>query len=189
MLPIQLLSLGLIYEIASMSLPWDDMDKAYLYLPKKWATSSIQKFMVWFGPTSSIFDVTTFIVTFFIIAPSIASGQFDNLNEGQQDLFIAIFQSSWFIVSLWTQTLVLYTLRSPIIPFIQSRPSNVVLSITGIGILIGTFAPPYTGLGRALGLASLPIQFWGLLAVTVVLYLILVQIVKHIYVKRHGELL
>ena len=188
MLPIQLLFLGLIYEIASMSLPWDDMDKEYLYLPKKWEASSIQKFMVWFGPTSSIFDVTTFIITFFLIAPGIAGGQFVNLNEGQQDLFIAIFQSSWFIVSLWTQTLVLYTLRTPKIPFIQSRPSNVVLSITGIGILIGSFAP-YTGLGHALGLAALPIQFWGLLAVTVVLYLILVQIVKHIYVKRHGELL
>lgn len=144
--------------------------------------------MVWFGPTSSIFDVTTFIVTFFIIAPSIAGGQFVNLNEGQQELCIAIFQSSWFIVSLWTQTLVLYTLRTPKIPFIQSRPSNVVLSLTGIGILIGTFAP-YTGLGRALGLASLPIQFWGLLTVTVVLYLIFAQIEKHIYVKRHGELL
>ncbi|MGY0837220.1 magnesium-translocating P-type ATPase [Aerococcus urinaeequi] len=188
MLPIQLLFLGLIYEIASMSLPWDDMDKEYLYLPKKWEASSIQKFMVWFGPTSSIFDVTTFIITFFLIAPSIAGGQFVNLNEGQQTLFIAIFQSSWFIVSLWTQTLVLYTLRTPKIPFIQSRPSNMVLAITGIGILIGTFAP-YTGLGRALGLAALPIQFWGLLAATVVLYLILVQIVKHIYVKRHGELL
>lgn len=188
MLPIQLLFLALIYEIASMSLPWDDIDKEYLYLPKKWAASSIQKFMVWFGPASSIFDVATFIVTFFIIAPSIAGGQFVNLNEDQQELFIAIFQSSWFIVSLWTQTLVLYTLRTPKIPFIQSRPSNVVLSITGIGILIGTFAP-YTGLGHALGLAALPIQFWGLLAVTVVLYLILVQIVKHIYVKRHGELL
>lgn len=188
MLPIQLLFLGLIYEIASMSLPWDDMDKEYLYLPKKWAASSIQKFMVWFGPTSSIFDVTTFIVTFFLIAPSIAGGQFVNLNEGQQDLFIAIFQSSWFVLSLWTQTLVLYTLRTPKIPFIQSRPSKVVLSITGIGILIGSFAP-YTGLGHALGLAALPILFWGLLAVTVVLYLILVQIVKHIYVKRHGELL
>ncbi|WP_107309618.1 magnesium-translocating P-type ATPase [Aerococcus sp. HMSC10H05] len=188
MLPIQLLFLGLIYEIASMSLPWDDMDKEYLYLPKKWEASSIQKFMVWFGPTSSIFDVTTFIITFFLIAPSIAGGQFVNLNEGQQALFIAIFQSSWFIVSLWTQTLVLYTLRTPKIPFIQSRPSNMVLAITGIGILIGTFAP-YTGLGRALGLAALPIQFWGLLAATVVLYLILVQIVKHIYVKRHGELL
>ena len=73
-------------------------------------------------------------------------------------------------------------------PIYSSRPSKVVLSITGIGILIGSFAP-YTGLGHALGLAALPIQFWGVLAVTVVLYLILVQIVKHIYVKRHGELL
>ena len=76
MLPIQLLFLGLIYEISSMSIPWDNMDKEYLYTPKKWEASSIQKFMVWFGPTSSIFDITTFLISFFLIAPSIAGGSY-----------------------------------------------------------------------------------------------------------------
>lgn len=188
MLPIQLLFLGLIYEISSMSIPWDHMDAEYLYTPKKWEAASIQKFMVWFGPTSSIFDVTTFLIMFFFVAPQLAGGSYHALGAEQQELFISIFQSGWFIVSLWTQTLVLYALRTPKIPFIESHPSFIMTTITGAGILIGSIAP-YTALGTALGLAPLPGSFWWILAFTVIAYLVLVQIVKKVYVNRHGELL
>lgn len=188
MLPIQLLFLGLIYEISSMSIPWDHMDKEYLYKPKKWEASSIQKFMFWFGPTSSIFDVTTFAIMFFLIAPNLAGGSYFTLGVEQQELFISIFQSGWFIVSLWTQTLVLYALRTPKVPFVESYPSFIMTTITSIGIIIGTIAP-YTVLGTALGLAPLPAHFWWMLMITVIAYLILVQTVKNIYVKRYGELL
>ena len=188
MLPIQLLFLGLVYEISSMSIPWDNMDKEYLYTPKKWEASSIQKFMVWFGPTSSIFDVTTFLLMFFLIAPQLAGGSYGSLGADQQEVFIAVFQSGWFIVSLWTQTLVLHALRTPKIPFIESRPSFIMTTITTLGIIVGSVAP-YTALGTALGLAPLPGYFWWILIATVLAYLVLVQIVKNIYVKRHGELL
>src|SRR5690625_5266286 len=76
MLPIQLLFLGLIYEISSMSIPWDNMDKEYLYTPKKWEAAGIQKFMVWFGPTSSIFDVTTFLIMFLFVALNLDGGSY-----------------------------------------------------------------------------------------------------------------
>nr|WP_300003765.1 magnesium-translocating P-type ATPase [Tissierella sp.] len=188
MLPIQLLFLGLIYEISSMSIPWDNMDKEYLYEPKKWEASSIRRFMVWFGPTSSIFDVTTFLISFFLIAPSIAGGSFKSLGPADQAVFIAVFQSSWFIVSLWTQTLVLYTLRTPKLPFIESNASFIMTTITSLGIIIGSVAP-YTRLGDLLGLAPLPTSAWWMLFVTVIAYLALVQIVKNIYVKKYGELL
>lgn len=188
MLPIQLLFLGLIYEISSMSIPWDHMDKEYLFEPKKWEASSIQKFMVWFGPTSSIFDVTTFLIMFFFVAPQLAGGNYHALGAEQQEVFISIFQSGWFIVSLWTQTLVLYALRTPKIPIIESNPSFIMTTITVLGIVIGSIAP-YTALGTALGLAPLPGGFWWILAFTVVAYLVLVQVVKRIYVKRFGELL
>ncbi len=188
MLPIQLLFLGLIYEISSMSIPWDNMDAEYLYEPKKWEASSIRKFMVWFGPTSSIFDVTTFFISFFLIAPSVAGGSYSSLGPEAQALFIAVFQSSWFIVSLWTQTLVLHTLRTPKIPFLESNASFIMTTITSTGILIGSVAP-YTKLGTLLGLAPLPMSAWWMLAVTVVAYLALVQVVKKFYVRRFGELL
>lgn len=188
MLPIQLLFLGLIYEISSMSIPWDNMDKEYLYTPKKWEASSIQKFMVWFGPTSSIFDITTFLISFFLIAPSIAGGSYGSLGAGQKAIFVAVFQSSWFIVSLWTQTLVLHTLRTPKIPFVESHASFIMTTITTMGIIVGSVAP-YTKLGDLLGLAPLPMSAWWMLIITVLAYLILVQIVKKFYVKKYGELL
>ncbi len=188
MLPIQLLFLGLIYEISSMSIPWDNMDEEYLYKPKKWEASGIRKFMVWFGPTSSIFDVTTFLISFFLIAPAIAGGSYSSISGEEQAIFIAVFQSSWFIVSLWTQTLVLHTLRTPKIPFVESNASFIMTTITSLGIIIGSIAP-YTKLGDLLGLAPLPMSAWWMLFVTVVAYLILVQIVKKFYVKKHGELL
>ncbi len=188
MLPIQLLFLGLIYEISSMSIPWDNMDKEYLYKPKKWEAASIQKFMIWFGPTSSIFDLTTFLIMFFFVAPQLAGGSYHTLGAEQQAVFIAIFQSGWFIVSLWTQTIVLYALRTPKIPFIESHPSFIMTTITGLGIIVGSIAP-YTILGKALGLAPLPGSFWWILSLTVIAYLVLVQVVKKVYVKRHGELL
>ncbi len=188
MLPIQLLFLGLIYEISSMSIPWDHMDEEYLYQPKKWEAEGIRKFMVWFGPTSSIFDITTFLISFFLIAPAVAGGQFNSLGPEAKALFIAVFQSSWFIVSLWTQTLVLHTLRTPKIPFLESNASFIMTTITTIGILIGSVAP-YTKLGDLLGLAPLPSSAWWMLLVTVIAYLVLVQIVKKFYVRRYGELL
>ena len=188
MLPIQLLFLGLIYEISSMSIPWDNMDEEYLYKPKKWEASSIRRFMVWFGPTSSIFDITTFLISFFLIAPSIAGGSYGSIGAEERVVFISVFQSSWFIVSLWTQTLVLHTLRTPKIPFIESNASFIMTTITTIGIIIGSVAP-YTRLGELLGLAPLPMSAWWMLIITVIAYLALVQIVKNIYVKRYGELL
>jgi len=183
-----LLFLGLIYEISSMSIPWDNMDKEYLYEPKKWEAASIRKFMVWFGPTSSIFDVTTFLVMFFFVAPQLVGGSYHTLGAAQQEIFLSIFQSGWFIVSLWTQTLVLYALRTPKIPFVESYPSFIMTTITVIGMIIGSVAP-YTSLGTALGLAPLPGSFWWILALTVVGYFVLVQVVKKIYVNRFGELL
>ncbi|MDN6195301.1 MAG: magnesium-translocating P-type ATPase [Atopostipes suicloacalis] len=188
MLPIQLLFLGLIYEISSMSIPWDHMDEEYLYTPKKWEAASIQKFMVWFGPTSSIFDVTTFLISFFYIAPAVAGASYGSVSGEQEALFIAVFQSSWFIISLWTQTLVLHTLRTPKIPFIESNASFIMTTITTIGILVGSVAP-YTKLGDLLGLAPLPTSAWWMLFFTVITYLVLVQIVKRFYLKKHGELL
>src|SRR5699024_4616350 len=146
MLPIHLIFLGLIYEISSMSIPWDHMDKEYLFEPKKWEASSIQKFMVWFGPTSSIFDVTTFLIMFFFVAPQLAGGNYHALGAEQQEVFISIFQSGWFIVSLWTQSLVLYALRTPKIPIIESNPSFIMTTITVLGIVVGSIAP-YTALG------------------------------------------
>ncbi|WP_430603788.1 magnesium-translocating P-type ATPase [Enterococcus sp. DIV0724b] len=188
MLPLQLLFLNLIYDISCMSIPWDHVDDEYLEQPKKWNASKIGSFMKWLGPTSSVFDITTYLLMYFIICPQLVGGNYHDLDPAQQATFIAIFHAGWFIESLWSQTLVIHTLRTPKIPFIQSRASFILTTITTLGIAVGTILP-FTSFGQNLGLAELPLHYFAWLGLTIFAYLFLVMIVKKFYVKRFGELL
>ncbi|NSN06874.1 magnesium-translocating P-type ATPase [Enterococcus faecalis] len=188
MLSIQLLFLNLIYDISCVSIPWDHMDKEYLEKPKHWDSSGIGKFMIWLGPTSSVFDITTYLLMYFIICPIVIGGNYHDLDATQQLAFMALFHSGWFVESLWSQTLVLHALRTPKIPFIQSRASFVLTTITTLGIGIGTLLP-FTKFGQNLGLSVLPNNYWIWLTLTIVAYLVLVTIVKRIYINRYKELL
>ncbi|WP_326716471.1 magnesium-translocating P-type ATPase [Vagococcus jeotgali] len=188
MLPLQLLFLNLIYDISCMSIPWDNMDPEYLEEPKNWDATSIGSFMKWLGPTSSVFDITTYAVLYFIICPAVVGGSYHTLSVEQQAIFIGVFHAGWFVESLWSQTLVIHTLRTPKLPFIQSNASFILTTITTLGIAIGTILP-FTAFGQDLGLLPLPGSYWGFLAVTIIAYLVLVMFIKKIYVKRFGELL
>ncbi|MBE9897057.1 magnesium-translocating P-type ATPase [Enterococcus casseliflavus] len=188
MLPLQILFLNLIYDISCVSIPWDHMDKEYLDKPKRWDASSIGKFMVWLGPTSSVFDITTYLLMYFIICPVVVGGNFHTLSPEQQVAFIAVFHAGWFVESLWSQTLVLHALRTPKIPFIQSRGSFIMTAITSLGIAVGTFLP-FTNFGQSLGMAVLPSEYWLWLTATIIAYLALVTIVKRFYIHRYQELL
>lgn len=188
MLPLQILFLNLIYDVSCISLPWDQMDKEYLTEPKKWKASSIGKFMAYFGPTSSIFDITTYLLMYFVICPAVVGGNFHSLDAKQQVIFIALFHAGWFVESLWTQTLVLHALRTPKIPFLQSNATFAMFIITTLGIVVGSILP-FTGFGAELGLLPLPGTYWIWLIVTVLAYLALVTMVKKIYIKKFGELL
>lgn len=188
MLPLQILFLNLIYDVSCISLPWDQMDKEYLTEPKKWKASSIGKFMVYFGPTSSIFDITTYLLMYFVICPAVVGGNFHSLDAKQQVVFIALFHAGWFVESLWTQTLVLHALRTPKILFLQSNATFAMFIITTLGIVIGSILP-FTGFGAELGLLPLSGTYWIWLIVTVLAYLALVTMVKKVYIKKFGELL
>ena len=188
MLTLQLLFLNMIYDISCISIPWDHMDKEYLDEPKSWISANIGKFMLWIGPTSSVFDITTYLLMYFVICPAMLGGSYHTLSPAQQATFIAIFHAGWFVESLWTQTMVLHALRTPKVPFLQSRASFSMIAITTLGIAVGTIVP-FTNFGRNLGMLPLPGNYWLWLFVTMVLYLALVTVVKRIYIRRYGELL
>lgn len=188
MLPLQILFLNLIYDISCVSIPWDRMDNEYLVTPKRWQAKTIGKFMLWLGPTSSVFDITTYLLMYFIICPAVIGGNYHTLNPQQQLAFIALFHAGWFVESLWSQTLVLHALRTPKIPFIQSRGSFIMMTITSLGILIGSILP-FTTFGHNLGLAILPTNYWLWLILTIIAYLTLVTLVKRFYIGRYQELL
>lgn len=187
MLPVQIIMLNLIYDISCISLPWDNMDEEYLKKPRKWDASSIGKFMLWIGPTSSVFDVITYIIMFFIICPAVTGGAYGA--EGvDKVLFASLFNAGWFVESLWSQTLVIHMIRTPKIPFIQSRASLPVLLLTTLGIMVGTIIP-YTPFGASLGMSAMPRSYFPWLVGMILCYMALAQFLKTMYRKRYGELL
>ncbi|MBS6007260.1 MAG: magnesium-translocating P-type ATPase [Clostridium baratii] len=178
MLPIQILVLNLIYDISQIVIPWDNMDEEYLKTPRKWDASSIARFMVIFGPTSSIFDITTFLVMWFVYG----------CNSASNPHLVALFNTGWFVESLWTQTLIIHMIRTKKIPFVQSRASSPVIAMTVIALIVGTIIP-FTALGGALQMTELSTSYFGILIITVIAYMLLCQLVKKIYIGKYKELL
>ncbi|CFU97450.1 magnesium-translocating P-type ATPase [Yersinia pseudotuberculosis] len=173
MLAIHLLLQNLMYDISQLSLPWDKMDKEFLRKPRKWDAKNIGRFMLWVGPTSSIFDITTYALMWFVFAANSVEHQ-------------ALFQSGWFIEGVLSQTLVVHMLRTQKIPFIQSTAALPVLLTTGLIMAIGIYIP-FSPLGTLVGLEPLPWQYFPWLAGTLICYCVVAQLMKRFYIRRFGE--
>lgn len=191
-----LILLNLIYDSCCSAIPWDNVDEEFIKLPKKWDASSIGKFMVWIGPTSSIFDFMTFAFMYFVFCPHFVShgvtynnlaGHFsgDELNRIRVT-YVAMFQAGWFVESMWSQSLVIHMIRTMKLPFIQSRASAPLTMLNFFGIIVITIIP-FTLLGKAIGFVSLPLSFFLYLIPCVLAYMILVTAVKKAYIRYHKE--
>ena len=190
MLSIHLILLNLIYDLSCTAIPWDNVDKEYLRVPRKWDASSIGKFMLWIGPTSSVFDITTYLLMYFVICPMMCGGQlFHHITDPVvQAQYVAVFQAGWFVESMWSQTLVIHMIRTPKIPFFQSRASASVTLVTFTGIAVLTMIP-FTTFGASIGLGTLPPVYFAWLSATILLYMVLATIAKKAFVWKYGELL
>ena len=165
MTPGQILLNNLIYDASQTAIPTDTVDDAVTGTPARWDVGSIRRFMLVFGPVSSVFDFLTFGVLLWAVGA----------NEQQ-------FQTGWFIESLFTQVLVVLVIRTRLSPFWRSRPSRS-LTIAIIAALAATVVIPLSPLAPVLGFAALPAVFWVLLAVLVAGYLALVELVKRRFDK------
>ena len=184
MAPVHLIVLNLIYDLSCVALPFDNVDDDFLKEPRAWTAKSITRFMSWLGPTSSIFDIITFAVMFFGIAPMITGSSYaESTNPA---FFLMVFQTGWFIQSMWTQTMVIYMLRSPKLPFIQSKPAFSLL-VTSLFALFIVTVLPYTPLAASLKLATLNGMYFLALILITVSYMLLVTIVKKVYIKKYRE--
>lgn len=189
MTAVQLLLLNLLYDLLCPALPWDHVDPEACARPLEWSGRTLGRFMRFFGPLSSIFDLLTFAWLFFVLCPAVCGGGFFQLAEEAQRLrFIALFQTGWFLESMWTQVLILHLLRTAKAPLLQSRPSRPVMLVTGLGIVLFT-GLTFTPLGRLIGLTALPPVYFAFLAAMVALYLLLVSLAKGRYVKKYRELI
>ena len=174
MLPVQILLLNLFYDISQMTIPWDNIDEDYIKTQRKWDTKSIMSFMLWFGPTSSVCDILLFLIMFNLLGwnnPDIVSN-------------VSLFQSGWFVASMITQTIIIYFIRTAKTPFIHSNPSVYVFFSTSMAMLI-TMILPYLKVGNYLDLTGLPAIYYGWLFALLILYILLVQVVKIIYIKKY----
>lgn len=173
MLAIHLLLQNLMYDISQLSLPWDKMDKSFLQRPRKWDAKNIGRFMLWIGPTSSLFDITTFAVMWYVFAANSVEHQ-------------ALFQSGWFIEGLLSQTLVVHMLRTQKIPFLQSTAALPVMLTTALVMALGIYIP-FSPLGAYIGLTPLPWEYFPWLVATLLSYCLLTQVIKRIYIRRFGQ--
>ncbi|MER5887030.1 magnesium-translocating P-type ATPase [Streptomyces sp. NPDC001941] len=170
MLAVQLLVQNLAYDISQLATPWDRMDPDYLRRPRTWDARGIGRFMLVMGPTSSVFDITTFLLMWNVFGAD---------SEAHQ----ALFQSGWFVEGLLTQTLVVHMLRTRKIPFVQSRATWPVLLMTGLVMAFGLYLP-FSPLAGALGMTVLPMSYFPWLVGTLLAYCALTQLVKTWYIRR-----
>lgn len=198
MMSVHLILLNLIYDLSCTAIPWDNVDEEFIAKPRKWDASSVGKFMIWIGPTSSVFDFTTYLFMYFVFCPLFVSGglRFSELTThyrgaellAMQARYIGLFQAGWFVESMWSQTLVIHMIRTPKIPFIQSRASAPLTLLTMAGIALITLIP-FTPLGAELGFVALPAAYFAYLIPCILLYMVLATVLKKAYVRRYGELL
>lgn len=190
MASIHLILLNLIYDVSCTAMSWDNVDAEYLRSPRKWDAAGISRFMLRIGPTSSVFDIATFLLMYFVICPAFTGGElYTSLtNPASRALYVSIFQTGWFVESMWSQALVIHMLRTPKLPFVQSRAAAPVTLLTLAGSCAVTVIP-FTPLGTALGFTALPAAYFLWLAAIVAGYMLLATAVKKSYVRRYGELL
>lgn len=198
MMSVHLIFLNLIYDLSCTAIPWDNVDEKFIAVPRKWDASSVGNFMIWIGPTSSIFDFMTYIFMYFVFCPIFVSGgvlyndmaaHFSGAELIQmQNAYAAMFQAGWFVESMWSQTLVIHMIRTPKIPFIQSHASAPLTLLTCAGIIVLTVIP-FTAFGQMLGFAALPGAYFAFLIPCILLYMVLATSLKKAYVRHYGELL
>ncbi len=172
MQPVQILINNLLYDFSQTGIPFDDVDREDLVKPPKWKIDNIQRFMIFIGPISSIFDYATYALMWFIFGA--------NSREHQ-----ALFQTGWFVESLMTQTLIVHVIRTAKVPFFQSRASFSMLAITATVMGVGMYLP-FSPLATSLGFVPLPAVYFIWLALILTCYCVLTQFVKTWFIKKYG---
>jgi Mg2+-importing ATPase len=177
MLPIQILTNNLLYDLGQTTIPTDAVDAEQVQRPRPWDIEALTRFIAFIGPCSSIFDYTTYLLMLYVF------GCWNVSTPAAAAHSASLFHTAWFVESLLTQTLIIHVIRTNKIPFLQSRASRPVLGMGLLIIAVGV-ALPFLGVGRYLGFTALPGRYWPLLALTLACYLAVTQGVKVWLLRR-----
>ncbi len=183
MAPIQVLVNNLLYDFSQLGIPTDKVDEEYMEKPRRWNIDSIKKFMLFVGPTSSVFDYTTFFLMLYVFR--CVTYNDPHATSAMKTYYESLFHTGWFVESLLTQTLIVHIIRTNRIPFLQSQAS-AALTLTTLAVMGGAIYLPFSPLASSLGLVALPKTFWLWIAATLMAYVILTHNVKTWFVKHYG---
>ena len=172
MLPLHLLVQNLLYDVSQIAIPFDNVDEELIKAPIRWNPQDIGRFMVFFGPISSVFDIATYAVMWYVFQA--------NTNASQ-----TLFQSGWFIEGLLSQTLVIHLIRSPKTPFLQSRAALPLLFMTLVIMAVGVFLP-MGPLAEYFQLQAMPKDYFPWLGGILLGYVILTTLLKRVYIRKYG---
>lgn len=172
MLPLHLLIQNLLYDVSQVAIPFDNVDDEQIQKPQRWNPADLGRFMLFFGPISSIFDILTFCLMWWVFHANVPEAQ-------------TLFQSGWFVVGLLSQTLIVHMIRTRRVPFIQSRAAWPLMLMTLVVMVVG-IALPFSPLAGYLQLQALPLSYFPWLVAILAGYMTLTQLVKGFYSRRYG---
>jgi len=172
MLPLHLLAQNLLYDISQIAIPFDRVDRELVAKPLRWNPADIGRFMLFFGPISSIFDIFTYWLMWTVFAANSVEAQ-------------TLFQSGWFVVGLLTQTLIVHMIRSPKLPFVQTHAAWPLLIMTALIMALGVWLP-MSALAGHFKLQALPADYFYWLVGILLAYAGLTTLMKRVYIRRFG---
>lgn len=173
MLPIHILIQNLLNDFAQMGMPFDNVDREYLQNPKKWNTDGLKRFMFAFGIISTVLDIICFAILWFVM-------KFNTIEKA------VLFQTGWFAFGIISQTLIIHLMRTSKIPFVTSKPSKQLV-ISTLTITILTLIISFTSIAIIFDLSKLPIQYGIIIILLMIVYAIIIQTYKKLYLRNNKE--
>ncbi|MEE3344573.1 MAG: magnesium-translocating P-type ATPase [Bacilli bacterium] len=174
LLPIQMLIQDFIVEISQIGIPYDNVDEEFLQSPKKWDTKDLSKFMRIFGIISSITDICAFLIFWYIF-------KYNNIEKQ------AFFQTAWFVECIISETLIIYYLRTNKLNYFKTNPSKILVVLSIITIICTISIPIILSGLEGFQFVKLPLNYYLYVILLVILYALIVQMVKRIYIKKNNS--
>ena len=171
MIPIQFLLQDLLYDLSQTAIPFDDVDKEFLITPHKWDTSDLKRFMVIMGLVASVIDVVAFLIFYFVLG-------FNSNN-------VILFQTAWFIEGVISQTMIVHFVRTSKIPFIESIANKYLLLSTSLCIIASIILPIILVDIKSFHFSYLPVAFYFYVIILLILYMVIEEIVKRLYIRKY----
>ena len=174
LMPIQMLIQDFIVEISQIGIPYDNVDEEFLNTPKKWDTKDLSKFMKIFGIISSITDICAFLIFWFIF-------KYNSIDKQ------AFFQTAWFVECIISETLIIYYLRTNKLNYLKSKPSKALVLLSLITIVFTILIPILLSGIEEFNFVKLPLNYYIYVILLAIIYALIVQIVKKVYIKKNNS--